>query len=125
VLQGCGQQVGLQHLNAGETLERFQSLWSTGTALEQKKLLRSAVAAVLIRGKLVRAVQLREAFYPFVPYRNGRNHGSDGGQLAMWNTGRARSAIDWATHNGALGTTQLPTEIADGDPRYRNVIPGT
>jgi site-specific DNA recombinase len=65
-------------LNAGETLERFQSLWSTGTALEQKKLLRSAVAAVLIRGKLVRAVQLREAFYPFVPYRNGRNHGSDG-----------------------------------------------
>jgi hypothetical protein len=39
-------------MNAGETLERFETLWSTGTALEKKKLLRCAVAAVLIRGKL-------------------------------------------------------------------------
>jgi site-specific DNA recombinase len=66
-------------MNAGETLERFETLWSTGTALEKKKLLRLAVAAVLIRGKLVRAAQLTEAFYPFVPYRKGRNSGSDGG----------------------------------------------
>jgi site-specific DNA recombinase len=65
-------------MNAGETLERFETLWSTGTALEQKKLLRLAVAAVLIRGKLVCAAQLTEAFYPFVPYRKGRNSGSDG-----------------------------------------------
>jgi hypothetical protein len=65
-------------MNAGETLERFETLWSTANALEKKKLLRSAVAAVLIRGKLVRAIQLREAFHPFVLYRNGRNSGSDG-----------------------------------------------
>jgi site-specific DNA recombinase len=65
-------------MEAGGTLEHFEHLWSTGSALEQKKLLRSAVAAALIRGKLVRAVQLTEAFYPFVPYRNGRNYGSDG-----------------------------------------------
>jgi site-specific DNA recombinase len=65
-------------MNAGETLERFEALWSAGTALEQKKLLRLAVAAVLIRGKLVCAIQLTEAFYPFVPYRNGWNSGSDG-----------------------------------------------
>ncbi len=65
-------------IQAGEILERFETLWSTGSALEQKKLLRCAVAAVLIRGKLVCAVQLTEAFYPFVPYRNGRNSGSDG-----------------------------------------------
>ncbi len=65
-------------MNAGETLERFETLWSTADALEKKKLLRSAFAAVLIRGELVQAVQLREAFYPFVPYRNGRNDGSDG-----------------------------------------------
>ena len=65
-------------MNAGETLECFETLWSTGTALEKKKLLRSAVAAVLIRGKLIRAAQLTEAYYPFVPYRKGRNSGSDG-----------------------------------------------
>jgi site-specific DNA recombinase len=65
-------------MNAGETLQCFEMLWSTESELNKKKLLRSAVAAVLIRGKLVRAVQLREAFYPFVPYRNGRNSGSDG-----------------------------------------------
>ena len=65
-------------IDAGETLEQFETLWSTETALEKKKLLRSALAAVLIRGKLIRAVQLREAFYPFVPYRLGRNSGSDG-----------------------------------------------
>jgi hypothetical protein len=64
-------------MNAGETLERFETSWSAANALK-KKLLRSAVAAVLIRGKLIRAVQLREAFYPFVLYRNGRNSGSDG-----------------------------------------------
>ena len=72
-------------LNAGETLERFETLWSTGTALEKKKLLRSAVAAVLIRGKLVRAAQLTEAFYPFGPYRNGWNSGSDGPRLQSSN----------------------------------------
>jgi site-specific DNA recombinase len=65
-------------MEAGGTLERFAHLWSTGSALEQKKLLRLAVAAALIRGKLVRAVKLREAYYPFVPYRNGRNYGDDG-----------------------------------------------
>ncbi len=65
-------------MEAGGTLERFEHLWSTSSALEQKKLLRFAVAAVLIRGKLIRAVKLREAFYPFVPYRNGRKCGSDG-----------------------------------------------
>ena len=72
-------------LNAGETLERFETLWSTESELNKKKLLRSAVAAVLIRGKLVRAVQLTEAFYPFVPYRKGRNSGSDGPRLRSSN----------------------------------------
>ena len=70
-------------MKAGETLERFETLWSTGTALEKKKLLRSSLAAVLIRGKLVCAAQLTEAFYPFVPYRNGRNSGSDGRGLRI------------------------------------------
>ena len=65
-------------MDAGETLEQFETLWSTATALEKKKLLRSSVAAVLIRGKLVCAIQLTEAYYPFVPYRNVRNYGSDG-----------------------------------------------
>ena len=72
-------------MNAGETLERFETLWSTANELEKKKLLRSAVAAVLIRGKLVRAVQLREAFHPFVLYRNGRKSGSDGPRLRSSN----------------------------------------
>ena len=65
-------------MEAGGTLERFEHLWSASSALEQKKLLRFAVAAVLIRGKLIRAVKLTESFYPFVPYRNGRKCGSDG-----------------------------------------------
>jgi hypothetical protein len=29
-------------MHAGETLARFETLWSTGTAFEKKKLLRSA-----------------------------------------------------------------------------------
>ena len=53
--------------------------------LEKKKLLRFALAAVLIRGKIVQAVQLTESFYPFVPYRNGRNYGSDGPRLQSSN----------------------------------------
>ena len=72
-------------LDAGETLERFETLWSTANALEKKKLLRSSLAAVLIRGRLVRAVQLREAFYPFLLYRNGRNSGDDGPRLRSSN----------------------------------------
>ena len=65
-------------IEAGQLLEQFEQVWLAGTHLAKKELLQFAVAAVLIRGKLVRAVQLTEAFYPFVPYRIGRNSGSDG-----------------------------------------------
>jgi hypothetical protein len=72
-------------MNAGETLERFETSWSAANALEKRNCCDLQIAAVLIRGKLIRAVQLREAFYPFVLYRNGQNSGSDGPRLRSSN----------------------------------------
>jgi site-specific DNA recombinase len=111
-------------MNAGETLNRFETLWSTGTALEKKKLLRSAVAAVLIRGKLVRAIQLREAFYPFVPYRLGRNHGSDGIRTRDLRLDRPTCLpLHYAPRYAAHYTTALPGRQILGRPLLEWLAP--
>ena len=55
-------------MNAGETLERFETLWSTARALEKKKLLRFAVAAAFVKGRSLVALQPTESFFPLMHY---------------------------------------------------------